>query len=537
MPIVKQYFKLLSYLLCLISLLPTEAGERPNIVFVLADDLGIGDVKCFGQERCRINTPAFDQLAEEGMRFTDAHSVAAVCVPSRVGIMTGRYPWRIQGAQENGPWGFLTPRFSSDQFHLGAMFKRSSYTTCYIGKWHLGTRMQTTDGKVQGPNNVDYTKPLEHGPVQLGFDHSFILPGSLDMFPYVFVKNGHFQGPVTKQRGWSAFNRVGPTADDFEDWNVLNTFCNEAETFIQKQADADPNKDPFFLYVALTSPHTPLSPHPKFKGKSEMGVYGDFVMETDDCLRRIMQALKVNGLSGNTLLIVSSDHGPATYAGFNRKATSGQVHDMEKKGHYPSGPYKGYKFTVYEGGSRVPFIARWPGVIPSNTTCSEMISLIDLMATFGDILDFSFRDSEALDSFSFLPLLMDPTSGPIRPHMIQQSTQPFIIRKGPFKLALTAGSGDRSGLDTAPTESESWQAAVDLLGHEPSRQERLAYPFVQLFHLEDDPKESTNLAKDHPEKVRELLQLLDRSILSGRTTTGPIMKNDRQVHPFLSQEE
>ena len=512
------------------------ATLRPNIVFVLADDLGIGDVKCYGQERCRINTPAFDQLAKEGMRFTDAHSVAAVCVPSRVGIMTGRYPWRIQGATDNGPWGYLTPRFSPEQFHLGAMFKGSGYATCYIGKWHLGTRMQTTDGKVQGPENVDYSKPLKQGPVQLGFDESFILPGSLDMFPYVFVKNGHFQGPVTRQRGWSAFNRVGPTADDFEDWNVLNTFCNEAESFIQKQAISVPKKNPFFLYLALTSPHTPLSPSPEFEGQSEMGVYGDFVMETDDCLRRIMRALEENGLSDDTLLIVSSDHGPATYAGFNRKATPGQVHDMEKKGHYPSGPYKGYKFTVYEGGSRVPLIARWPGVTPANTTCSEMISLIDLMATFGDILEYPFRDAEAPDSFSFLPLLKNPASGSVRSHLIQQSTQPFIVRKGPLKLALTAGSGDRSGLDTSPNETESWQAAVDLLGHAPSRQERLGYPFVQLFHLENDPGESTNLAKDHPEKVQELLQLLDRSILNGRTSPGATLANDTDVRPFLSQK-
>lgn len=265
-----------------------------------------------------------------------------------------------------------------------------------------------------------------------------------------------------------------------------------------------------------------------------MGVYGDFVAETDDCLRRIMQALEESDLKENTLLIVSSDHGPATYAGFKRKATPGQVHEMEKKGHYPSGPYKGYKFTVYEGGSRVPFIARWPGVIDANTVCSEMISLVDLMRTFGDIVDYSFDEAEAPDSYSFLPLLKDHSSGPVRSHMIQQSTQPFMVRKGPFKLALTAGSGDRSGLDTSPTETESWQAAVNMLGHEPTREERLAYPFVQLFDLEHDPIESINLAKGHPEKVRELLQLLDHSISNGRTTPGPTLSNDRQVRLFLS---
>lgn len=526
---------LLAFLACACSQLAAQPKERPNIVFVLADDLGIGDVKCYGQERCRIRTPAFDQLAKEGMRFTDAHSAAAVCVPSRVAIMTGRYPWRIQGARDNGPWGFITPRFTPDQFHLGAMFKESGYSTCYIGKWHLGTRMETIDGKTQGPENVDFAKPLKHGPVQLGFDESLILPGSLDMFPYVLIKNGHFQGPVTEQRGWSAFNRVGPTAEHFEDWKVLNTFCTEAESFLERQAKATSKKQPFFLYVALTSPHTPLCPHPSFEGKSAMGVYGDFVMETDDCLRRIMESLKENGLSDNTLLIVSSDHGPATYAGFKREATSGQVHEMEQKGHYPSGPYKGYKFTVYEGGSRVPFLARWPGVITAGTECSEMISLIDLMGTFGEILNYSFGETKAPDSFSFLPLLRDPSSGPVRSHMIQQSTQPFIIRKGPFKLALTAGSGDRSGLDNSPTEHEAWQAAVNKLGHEPSQKERLAYPFVQLFHLEDDPGESNNLAKDQSATVMELLQILDHSISNGRTTDGPVLSNDRDVPLFLTR--
>ncbi|NND98919.1 MAG: sulfatase-like hydrolase/transferase, partial [Pirellulaceae bacterium] len=233
--------------------LPANESTRPNIVFILADDLGYGDVKCFGGEKCQVDTPHFDSLAADGMRFTDAHANASVCVPTRVAIMTGRYPWRFESVPRGGPWGYLGPRFSTEQHTLGNMLKQAGYRTGYVGKWHLGTQMVTTDGKTQDVNNVDYTKPLTIGPADFGFEQSFILPGSLDMFPYAFVRNNHWVGKVQSQRGWSAFNRVGPAADYFQDTKVLDTFSSEAERFIaESTADANADK-PFFLYFALTS--------------------------------------------------------------------------------------------------------------------------------------------------------------------------------------------------------------------------------------------------------------------------------------------
>ena len=202
--------------------------------------------------------------------------------------------------------------------------KQAGYTTGYIGKWHLGTLMTTTNGGVQTTNNVDYTKPLKVGPPQYGFDYSFILPGSLDMYPYVFARNNQWLGYVNKQRGWSAFNRVGPAEENFEDYNVLNSFSTEVEQFIARHAEDARDGKPFFLYFALTAPHTPTSPHPKFEGKSKLGLYGDFLMETDDCLGRLMKALEQHGLDRNTLVVATSDHGAASYAGNVRKATFAQ---------------------------------------------------------------------------------------------------------------------------------------------------------------------------------------------------------------------
>jgi arylsulfatase A len=392
-------------------------ADAPNIVLILADDLGIGDVKCYGGDRCLIETPHIDALAAGGLRFTDAHPNASVCAPTRRAIMTGRYAWRFGPTVNSGPWGFVGPRPGTERSTLAKLLKRSGYRTGYVGKWHLGTTMTTLNGRPQGLTNVDFTKPLKYGPLQFGFDDSFILPGSLDMYPYAFARNNVWQGEITAQKGWSAFNRVGPAEKDFEDHEVLETFYNEAESFITQQNE----EEPFFLFLALTAPHTPTSPGVDWRGKSKLGVYGDFVMEVDHSLERVTGALKKKGLDQNTLILFSSDHGPGPYSGNLLKATPAQIRQLETMGHFPSGRHRGYKFSIYEGGLRVPLIARWPSVIADGGTCDALVGLNDLMATFAELSGTEVTDEQAPDSISFANLLRDPQAGGRRRNLIMQS--------------------------------------------------------------------------------------------------------------------
>ena len=502
------------------------SAAPPNIVFMMADDLGIGDVRCYGGDRCQTETPAFDSLAKDGMLFTDAHSVASVCVPSRVAIMTGRYAWRFRRPARSGPWGFLNPQLPLKTFTIGSLLQGAGYRTAYIGKWHLGTLMQTMDGKNQGIDNVDYARPLAVGPNDYGFDYSFILPGSLDMYPYVFVRDGRFQGSVTAKKGWSAFNRVGPAAEDFEDYKVLDAFATEAADFVERNADRARNGNPFFLYFALTSPHTPTSPSPAFEGTSELGLYGDFVAETDATMGRILRALEEHGLAENTFVIATSDHGAAPYAGNIRKATPGLIRELEQLGHYSSSIYRGYKFTVYEGGLRVPFVVRWPGTVQPGTRCDRLVGLNDLAATLAEITGASLGPDQAPDSISFLPLLKAPAGDSTRRSLVMQSPLAFALRHGRWKLALTPSSGSRGLWGTRPLPEQAWTSALHEFGSEPTPQDLRKAPFVQLYDLDTDVRETNNLAADRGEVLAELNGVLDRIVRSGRSTPGPALSND-----------
>lgn len=502
-------------------------SAKPNIVFILADDLGIGDVNCYGGDRCLIETPNIDRLAAGGLRFTDAHVSASVCGPTRVAIMTGRYRWRSSPYQRGGAWGFTGLRFDPGQtFTLGNLFREADYRTSYIGKWHLGTLMTTKDGLVQGETNVDYRKPLKIGPVQFGFDYSFILPGSLDMYPYAYAKNNVWQGEVTAQKGWSAFNRVGDAEKDFEDHEVLETFFDEADAYIAGQSP----DNPFFLYLALTAPHTPTSPGVNWQGKSALGVYGDFVMEVDHAVERVIDALKKQGLYENTLVLFSSDHGPAPYAGNILKATPGQIHLLEKKGHYPSGPHRGYKFSVYEGGLRVPLIAHWPGVIKPSTTSNALVGLNDLMATFAEIAGTKIDPKNAPDSVSFAPILRNqniPTSRD--PLVMQSAMEVFVIRDGDWKLCLGPGSGSKGLHGNTPIPEDAWRDALTAFGKKPTRDDLLNAPFVQLFNVAEDPHEDHNLASKDSKRVNSMVTLLKNQIAHGRSTPGPKLANTKNV--------
>lgn len=526
---MKTLLVLITLFCCILHSAEGANSARPNIVFILADDLGIGDVNCYGGDHCQIDTPNLDALAAGGMRFTDAHVNASFCGPTRQAIMTGRYNWRFGAPTNNGPWGFCGPQPGTETSTLGKVLKRAGYGTGYIGKWHLGTIMATRDGKTQGPENVDFIQPLEYGPMQFGFDESFILPGSLDMFPYAFARNHVWQGEVTAQKGWSAFNRVGPAAQDFEDHEVLETFYTEAEAYIGTQNA----ENPFFLFLALTAPHTPTSPGVKWQGRSELGVYGDFVMEVDHSVERVMKALKNQGLEENTLVLFSSDHGPASYAGNILKATPAQMLQLEAKGHHSNGPYRGYKFSVYEGGLRVPLIARWPGVIAEGSTCDALVGTNDLMATLAEVSGAKLGDEEAPDSISFAKLLHNPIAEGTRKNLIMESVLHFVVRDGPWKLCLCPGSGVPAGSEVAagndPMPDVAWAEVLDRFEGTPTDADLLKSPFVQLFDLSNDFNEDRNLAAQHPERVEAMVALLREQIESGRSTPGKALTNDRQV--------
>ena len=529
-----MYLQMLTRLL-LLSLLVVVAGAdclaresgKPNIIYIMADDLGYGDAAPFGGQQCKIPTPGMSRLASEGMRFTDAHSIASVCVPSRLAIMTGRYPWRINGIGQSGPWGYIAPRFKPGSHTLAHMLNDAGYKTGYIGKWHLGLSMVTTDDRPQQIGNVDYSMPVKAGPNDHGFDYSFILPGSLDMYPYVYLRDQRFLGNVNKRRGWSAFNRVGPTEENFEDYEVLQTFRGEMHEFIARNANNAKQGRPFFLYLALTSPHTPTSPHPDFKGKTDLGVYGDFVYETDFCLVATMEALEKHGLDQNTIVIFTSDHGPAPYAGNVLEATYNNVKGLEKMGHYPAGPLRGYKFSVYEGGTRIPFIIKWPEHVEPGSTCRRLIGLNDLMATLAEIAGVTLTSEQATASISYLPLLTDPLAKATRHNIQIQGTHGWAYRMGNWKLCLCPGSGALGVHGNVPKPADAWVAAVKEFGGKPTREQLLAAPFVQLYNLANDLAEQNDVSKQHPKVVEEMFALMQQQFNNGRSTPGPRLENDR----------
>ena len=512
-----------------------DSEGPPNIVLIVADDLGFGDVKCFGQDRCLIPTPFLDRIAGEGIRYTNAYSSASVCVPSRMSIMTGRYAFRYPPPVKGGDWGFIGVQLPTKTRTLGSMLHQRGYETGYVGKWHLGTLMDTYDDKIQNIGTVDYSKPIKVGPKTFGFTHSFILPGSLDMYPYAFVRDHHWVGDVTAVKGWSAFARMGPASHDFEDTSVLSTLASEATRFIQSK-----RKAPFFLFVGLTAPHTPSSPTNSFRGRSQVGVYGDYVMNTDYIIGSIVNALKKVDRVNNTLVIITSDHGPASYAGLRRKAISGQMKAVERLGHYSRGPYRGYKFSAYDGGMRVPLILRWPNRIAPSQVSEQVISLVDIFATIDQITERSEQlennnnaAAPAPDSFSLFPPKNDEPQRHPRPAIIMEGTRSNAIRQGNWKLILGPGSGSPGRWGNTPAEDAAWKLAIQTYGKTPkSTAELEQYPFVQLYHLEKDPAETTNLASVEKEKVADLVSEMRRLIASGHSHPNKEPVDSRKIPLF-----
>jgi arylsulfatase A-like enzyme len=484
--------------------LAAQAADKPNIIVILADDMGVGDVKLLGGATSKIPTPHIDQLARDGMRFTDAHSTSSVCTPTRYSILTGRYNWR-SSLKSGVLYGFSPPLIAEDRPTVARLLKDEGYATACIGKWHLGMRMPTTDGKPAAAKNtnVDWKGTIQDGPLSTGFDHFFGISASLDMPPYIWICDDRFVGECTVTK---AFLRRGPAQADFEAVDVLGAITTKSVEWIGANQDK-----PMFLYVPLASPHTPIVPSREWKGKSGLGPYADFVMETDHAVGEIVKAVDAAGLADNTLIIVTADNGcsPAAQGGMKTIRFRGATREpVQPEMHYPSSAYRGAKSDLFEGGHRVPFIARWKGTVPAGTTCDQTVCQVDLYATCADLLGKKLADHEAPDSVSLLPALEGKADSPLREATVHHSIDgAFAIRKGPWKLLLCPDSGGWS-------EPNKKNAA---------KQKRTGF---QLYDLSSDPDETVNVQAEHPKKVAELKALLTRYVTEGRSTPGALQKNE-----------
>ena len=473
--------------------------NRPNVVYILADDLGYGDVSCLNPES-KIPTANIDRVAREGIVFTDTHSGSAVCTPTRYGIMTGRYCWRSP-LKAHVLEGHSPPLIKKDKLTVVSLLKSEGYRTACIGKWHLGLGWATTDGHSPRPNNLDYAERIDDGPTVLGFDYFFGIPASLDMTPYLYVENDHVVTPPTETIESSkapAFFRGGPIAPGFKHADVLPSLTRKAVQCIDDHAAKSPDS-PLFLYFPLSAPHAPIVPTPEHEGKSKAGVYGDFVCQVDWTVGQVLDALERNRMAENTLVIVTSDNGPAPVADFKK---------LKAMGHEPSYHFRGYKADIYEGGHRIPFVFRWPKHIKPGISCDHLTCLTDLMATLAELVGKKLPDNAGEDSVSMLPALLGTATKPARQDIVHHSANGFFsIREGTWKLEFCAGSGGWS----EPTEPEA---------------EKLGLPPVQLYDLNAEIGERQNVQDKHPEVVERLTKLLEKYVADGRSTPGARQQNE-----------
>ncbi|MEQ8790706.1 MAG: arylsulfatase [Pirellulaceae bacterium] len=499
-------------LACLWTALASAADAPPNIVYILCDDLGYGDVACLNPE-CKIATPHMDSLAADGMKFTDVHSGSAVCTPTRYGVLTGRYAWRSK--LQRSVLGGLSPRLiEPGRMTVASMLKEQGYHTACIGKWHLGMDWVKLEGKdvseltIESAAqvwNVDYSKPIANGPNAVGFDYYYGISASLDMVPYTFIEDDHVVALPTEDKAFAMMEgrpggttRKGPTAPGFDAADVLPTLASKAVDYIDDRvADARTGK-PFFLYLPLASPHTPILPTGQWRGKSGLNAYADFVMQTDWAIGQVLRKLDDHGLAENTLVIVTSDNGCSPQAKFE---------ELLAKGHDPSYVYRGHKADIFEGGHRIPFLVRWPAKVKAGQVSDQLLCLTDLTATAAEIVGVQVPDDAAEDSVSFLPVLTGEAKRPVREAVVHHSINgSFAIRQGNWKLELCPGSG-------------GWSAP------RPGRDKTDELPPIQLYDLSADVGEESNLQAEHPEFVSRLTALLEKYVAEGRSTPGEPQKN------------
>ena len=489
-----------------------ENSSVPNIVLILADDLGYGDVSCYNPQS-KIPTPHVDRLAGEGMRFTDAHTPSAVCTPTRYGLLTGRYCWRTR-LKYRVLDGFDPPLIEPGQVTVASLLKQHGYATAAIGKWHLGLGWTDPSGRAvpappldrSGPprpgQDVDYTKPFTGGPTAVGFDRFFGISASLNMSPFCYLDgNRVLHLPVLPQERMRDANFMavdeGVRSPDFTIHGVMPRLAGEAVAFIEKQSAA-PVARPFFLYAALTSPHLPVVVNAEYRGKSRAGEYGDFVVETDAFVGAILETLDRTGLAGNTLVIFTSDNGGLYHYWEAKEADDvkhykirGRAAHIREFGHQGNAHLRGTKADIWEGGHRVPFVVRWPGKTPAGAVSAELIELTDLLATTAALLGTELPSRVGPDSRNILPALLNvKPAKPVRDFAVHHSVHGvFAIRQGRWKLIPHRGSGGF----TFPRDLD------------PAKE---GGPPGQLYDIESDPSETRNIYADHPDVVERLSELL-----------------------------
>lgn len=507
---------ILSGLACLylLSCQPSEDKiQNPNIIIIYTDDQGYGDVSALNPE-AKFMTPNMDKLAHEGIVFTDGHSSDGVCTPSRYSLLTGRYSWRTslkKGVlRADGPC-----LIEKDRMTIASLLQEHGYSTAMVGKWHLQMEFEGKLGEGR-----DWSKPFTDGPTERGFDYFFGIPASMNYGVLTYLENNKVLDPPvlwtkkkkdTNPRTYTseirpdAYRMTPPykeepgegggwveAAPSFNDELVLETFASKAVEYINQISLSAKNGKPFFLYLPLTSPHLPHCTHPDFQGRSTCGNYGDFMEETDYRIGQVLDALKANGIEENTLVIFSSDNG----------AETNYVYQRDTYQHYSSMNFKGGKRDIYEGGHRVPFLMRWPKVIKAGGAISIPVCQTDYFATIADIIGAPIDDNTAEDSYSLYPMLQNGINDPdLRGPVLHHSASGHLaIRDGKWKLNMLRGSGG--------------SLAPRLLIPEESE------PLYELYNIENDPSETTNLYDKYPDKVAQLKKQLTEIIINGRSTQG-----------------
>ncbi len=494
--------------------IPTTAAaapDRPNVLILYADDLGYGDLGCYNP-KSKIPTPNLDRLASQGIRFTDGHSSSGICTPSRYALLTGRHHWRkFHGIV--GPLGGTV--FARERLTLPEMLKAKGYATACVGKWHLGwdwdairkpdaEQVGSGRGKAWGPDAFDWSKPVPEGPLAHGFDHYF---GDtvINFPPYAWIEDDRLvEAPDTmmdtskwkkiKEGGWEC--RPGPMITGWNPYDVLPTLTRRGVDYLRSRKNKN---EPFLLYFAFPGPHAPIIPNDEYDGRSEAGPYGDFVVEIDDAIGRLLKALEESGKAGNTIVLFTADNGPEKYA---------YARD-EKFDHWSPAPFRGVKRDIYEGGHHVPFMIRWPGVAKAGRVSEALVSQIDFMGTLASVTGYRLPDNQAEDSHDLLPLLRGKTDKVRDTHIHNTRANSYAIRHDNW-LLVADKQGYMSGRN-AKWEAKHKYPADDMAP-------------VELYDLSSDIGQRVNLASKNPERVAELKALLDRIRKQGHS--APRLRQD-----------